>query len=27
MMDVEPAALRDIARQYWVSSIERWSGR
>jgi len=27
MMDVDPAALRDIARQYWVSSIERWSGR
>jgi hypothetical protein len=27
MMDVEPAALRDIARQYWVASIARWSGR
>ena len=26
MMDVEPAALRDIARQYWVASIARWSG-
>lgn len=27
MMDVEPAALRDIARQYWVGSIARWNGR
>jgi len=26
MMDVEPAALRDIARQYWVASIARWTG-
>ncbi len=24
MMDVEPADLRDIARRYWVRSIERW---
>lgn len=24
MMDVEPSALRDIARRYWVHSIERW---
>lgn len=27
MMDVEPAALRSIARQYWVESIARWSPR
>jgi hypothetical protein len=27
MMDVEPAALRSIARQYWVASIARWSGQ
>ncbi|HEY1328020.1 MAG TPA: hypothetical protein VGI14_13845 [Casimicrobiaceae bacterium] len=27
MMDVEPGALRDIARQYWVASISRWKGR
>ena len=26
MMDVSPAALRDIARHYWVASVERWSG-
>jgi hypothetical protein len=25
MMDVEPGALRAIARQYWVESIARWS--
>lgn len=24
MMDVEPTALREIARRYWVRSIERW---
>jgi hypothetical protein len=27
MMDVEPRALRDIARQYWVASIAPWSGK
>ena len=27
IMDVAPDALRDIARRYWVASIERWSGR
>jgi hypothetical protein len=24
IMDVEPAALREIARRYWVASVERW---
>jgi hypothetical protein len=27
MKDVSPKALRDIARQYWVSSVEPWSDR
>ena len=27
MMDVSPDALRDIARRYWVASVERWGGR
>ena len=27
MMDVSPAALRGIAREYWVHGIERWEGR
>lgn len=27
MMDVDNAALRDIARRYWVRSIDKWSGR
>lgn len=27
MMDVAPAALRGIAREYWVRGIERWEGR
>ncbi len=26
MKDVAPAALRDIARAYWVASIVPWSG-
>jgi len=26
MKDVSIAALRDIAREYWVTSIERWDG-
>ena len=26
MKDVEPAALRSIARNYWVQSVVRWSG-
>jgi hypothetical protein len=25
MKDVSPKALRDIARQYWVSSVEPWN--
>ncbi|MBS0322115.1 MAG: hypothetical protein JSR18_16345 [Proteobacteria bacterium] len=25
MMDVAPAALRDIARRYWVDSVARWN--
>jgi hypothetical protein len=27
MMDVEPGALRAIARRYWVDSIARWTPR
>jgi|SRR5450759_5774556 hypothetical protein len=27
MKDVSPNALRDIARQYWVQSVERWNGQ
>ncbi len=27
MKDVDPAALRSIARNYWVESVTRWSGR
>ena len=27
MMDVSPAAISGIAREYWVQSIERWPGR
>jgi len=27
MMDVSPAAIIGIAREYWVQSIERWAGR
>lgn len=27
MMDVDAPALRDIARRYWVRSIEKWSGQ
>lgn len=26
MKDVDPPALRSIARNYWVESIARWSG-
>jgi hypothetical protein len=26
MMDVTPAGLRDIAREYWVDAVARWSG-
>lgn len=26
MKDVEPAALRTIAREYWVDAIARWNG-
>jgi hypothetical protein len=26
MKDVGPAALRSIARNYWVESVARWSG-
>ena len=26
MKDVEPAALRSIASNYWVQSVARWSG-
>ena len=26
MKDVEPAALKTIAREYWVDSIARWNG-
>jgi hypothetical protein len=27
MMDVVPAALHGIAREYWVRTIARWEGR
>ena len=27
LMDVPPDALRDIAQRYWVTSVDRWSGR
>ena len=27
MKDVDPAALRSIARNYWVESVARWSGK
>lgn len=27
MMDVPPAALRGIAREYWVRAIAPWDGR
>jgi hypothetical protein len=26
MRDVEPQALRGIAREYWVTGVTRWSG-
>ncbi len=26
MRDVEPQALRSIAREYWVTEVSRWSG-
>jgi hypothetical protein len=26
MKDVDPAALRSIARNYWVDAVSRWSG-
>ncbi|HXU53315.1 MAG TPA: hypothetical protein VN789_14830 [Casimicrobiaceae bacterium] len=26
MKDVEPAALKAIARRYWVDSVARWNG-
>jgi hypothetical protein len=26
MKDVDPAALRSIARNYWVEAVARWSG-
>jgi len=25
MMDVEPAALRAIAGEYWVDAVSRWN--
>ena len=27
MKDVDPKALRSIARNYWVESVARWSGK
>ena len=27
MMDVTPAALNDIAREYWVDGVAAWAGR
>jgi len=27
MMDVPPAAIRELAGSYWVESIARWDGR
>jgi hypothetical protein len=27
MMDVSPAAIREIAGSYWVARIARWEGR
>ena len=27
MMDVESAAIRDIATNYWVKGVARWPGR
>ena len=27
MKDVDPNALRSIARNYWVESVARWSGQ
>ena len=27
MKDVDPKALRSIARNYWVESVARWSGQ
>ena len=27
MMDVSPAAITGIAREYWVQAIDRWPGR
>jgi hypothetical protein len=27
MKDIDPAALRAIARNYWVESVARWSNR
>jgi hypothetical protein len=27
MKDVAPAAVKSLARNYWVESIDRWSGR
>ena len=27
IMDVTPAALHDIARQYWVDAVSPWAGR
>ncbi len=27
MMDVTPAAIADIAREYWVDAITPWAGR
>jgi hypothetical protein len=27
MKDVDPAALRSIARNYWVEAVARWGGK
>lgn len=27
MMDVDPAALRDVATAYWVRGVRQWPGR
>jgi hypothetical protein len=27
IMDVTPASIRDVAREYWVDSIAAWAGK